>query len=176
MQSVNATSETWYEQAAWPAFILSPAVCILGIVFSCVIRKHFESKEYKLQNRLFKDWTTSSQMTFKEFYRDDALRTPLQIAIQVNNLPLVEYLLTRPDLLKKTSDYDGNTALHYAAAFADLKTLQLVVANTSGPLPVSNFDQTPLDIAARRKNNPEIFKYLLEKYPFKRRWDPVLEV
>lgn len=168
MNTVTTTmNDPWYDKASWVGFWAFPPLCIVGGLLFGGVKSYLSNKEFKLQNRLFREWTPDSKMTFQEKYQDGMRRTPLLIAIQVNNLALVEHLLKQQQPGTVTSDYDNNTPLHYAAAFGTPQMMRRIIDSAQGPLPRNSYDLTPLDVAVKRPNGAEIVAMIKNEAKFK---------
>lgn len=159
MQSKQGSEETM--QVDW-LFLLPPIltiICGIGLAVGAYLSNH----QYQRLNQTFKKWTPESMHLFKDKYFDG--RNPLQIAAEVNHLALVSHLLNYGNLQNYQRDRCKNTALHYAAAFSQLKIIEMI-ANHEGltSLPQNENHQTPLHVAAYRAKDSmqrEGFTYLL---------------
>lgn len=131
-----------------------------------------QEKAHDLLNQSFKNWTPHSKMSFRPFYEQDGLkRTPLQIAIQVNNFSLVRHILQNPDLRRFQKDVNQNSELHYAAEQDDMSILEAVAQATPvKTIPVNRRQKTPLHRAAERAkktHNSAPLLFLLPRFKFK---------
>ncbi|CAC5366320.1 unnamed protein product [Mytilus coruscus] len=121
--------------------------------------------------------------------------TPLISACGLLNIPIVEYLVEHGANIRKTtekgysclmaavastelcayliskgasvntSSMDGYTVLHYAAHDHKLETVQLLCRNGGSMTAKTNYQETPLKIAALRGSS-SVMKYFLDTYEF----------
>jgi hypothetical protein len=159
MQAEQGSEETM--QVDW--LFLTPPILTILCGFGLMVVAYLSDHKYQRLNQSFKEWTHDSTLLFTNKYSDG--RNPLQIAAEVNHLALVTHLLNHGNPQNYQRDRCKNTALHYAAAFSQLKIVELI-ANHEGltTLPQNENHQTPLHIAAYRAKDPterEVFTYLL---------------
>lgn len=161
---VNSSNKDDTNLAAWFIVIL-PIIFIVATGALICYKRRQEGKEYQLRNFEFINWTPDYYMKFKEFYNDGFNRTPLQIAIQVNNRFLVQHILNNPELQKVEVDKNLCTPLHYAARYADRNILEDIIDYTPSPLQGDHQGKTALHYAAMRAKTSETqpLKLLLQQ-------------
>ena len=85
--------------------------------------------------------------------------TPLMDAIRVGNIPIIQFLLSRPDLDVDIQDNDGWTALASSATVGTSKIVQLLINAGADPTIKTDHGKTPADLARKPK-----IKEMLEQY------------
>lgn len=142
-------------------FVSGPIITIISVIGFITASSLYSWRSGRL-NQSFKKWTPESTLRFQDKYFDE--RNPLQIAAEVNHLALVTHLLNHGNAQNYQRDRCKNTSLHYAAAFSQLKIVEMI-ANHEGitKLPQNENHQTPLHVAAFRAKDSmqrDVFTYL----------------
>jgi hypothetical protein len=160
----DSSNKDNHNVVAW-CLVLLPVIFIIATGALLCWKRRQQIKEYQLRNFEFVNWNPDFPIFFQDSYNDGLKRTPLQIAIQVNNLLLVQHILKNPDSQKVEVDDLLRTSLHYAAQYADPSILEEIIDKTPSPLQRDHKGQTALHYAALRAKNNETqaLKILLEQ-------------
>ncbi|WP_039458752.1 ankyrin repeat domain-containing protein [Candidatus Jidaibacter acanthamoebae] len=90
---------------------------------------------------------------------NDKLTTPLHLAVDINKLSIVEYLLQHKAFLD-VRDSEGNTPLHLAVINKNIEVISCLVKHGANNRIPNNFNKTPFDLA-RETGDKELETSLL---------------
>lgn len=137
------------------------AICVLFAIYGSVHKCRSTCIERK-----FRKWAPNEPdlEEFSKYKIQPGNRTPLLIAIQVNNEVLARKLMDKDPLFGLDRDDERGTPLHYAAKFGSLALVQSICERTDMQ-PAQDFHgNTALHYAASR-SELSILNYLVRKYP-----------
>ncbi|MDR2806579.1 MAG: ankyrin repeat domain-containing protein [Puniceicoccales bacterium] len=108
--------------------------------------------------------------------QDDLGKTPIRWALEFQQFPVMEFLMSTDGIDMNKTDESGQTPLCYAVKHNLVNIVNfLIERGVDASVPNSKNGKTPLELAIENNKSSEIIKYLKSKTPLKNYPNKVLE-